>query len=49
MFQPPLSTRSERSSAYLRVLTSGNRMGGTWHPSWWQVAPDWLALVSNHQ
>ncbi|MGI6222804.1 MAG: hypothetical protein ACOYJG_04280 [Prevotella sp.] len=43
----PLSTYSERSIVYLRVLASGNRTGGTWRPTWWHLALDWVALVSN--
>ncbi|MGI6223005.1 MAG: hypothetical protein ACOYJG_05310 [Prevotella sp.] len=48
-FQPPLSTCSERSFAYLCVLTSGTRMVGTWHHNEWHLAPDLLAPVSTPQ
>ncbi|MGI6223287.1 MAG: hypothetical protein ACOYJG_06740 [Prevotella sp.] len=49
MFLPPLSTRSERSFAYPCVLASGDRTGGTWQPTGWHLAPDWVAPVSKHQ
>ncbi|MGI6224108.1 MAG: hypothetical protein ACOYJG_10920 [Prevotella sp.] len=44
-----MNRSSERGSVYWRVLASGNRTDGTWHPMWWHLAPNRLPPVSNHK